>query len=272
MNNRRYRRVAPSACHLLLATCLIAPALPVIAAETAALSERRVYQLPAATLADALNRFAAEAGVELVFDPREVPVQQAPAVEGSYTLQEGFAKVLSGSGLRAVSQPDGSWRLAQDGAAVVLPAVKIVESGVSPTALPEPFAGGQVARGGELGILGNRDMMDTPFTQANYTAELMQNQGARFVADALENDASARTTGAPSSGADWFSIRGFDVGNQDMLFSGLPGIAPSFFNSAMAEGYERIEVLKGPNALLNGVMIGGSVGGAINYEGHSAGR
>jgi iron complex outermembrane receptor protein len=151
-----------------------------------------------------------------------------------------------------------------------LPEVK-VRAAPDPAAPPPPYAGGQVARGGQLGILGNRDLMDTPFNQSNYTAELLQNQHSKFVADALENDPSARVTGFPSTGADWFSIRGFDVGNQDVLFNGLPGIAPSFFNSLMAESFERIEVLKGPNAMLNGLMQGGSVGGSINVVPKRAG-
>jgi iron complex outermembrane recepter protein len=43
---------------------------------------------------------------------------------------------------------------------------------------PAPYAGGQVATGGSLGLLGNRSVMDTPFNQTNYTAELIQNQQA----------------------------------------------------------------------------------------------
>lgn len=183
---------------------------------------------------------------------------------------------MQGTGLEAEADDGGrlTIREAKHGGAAdqQLPEVEVSDSvPVNPNLLPKPYAGGQVARGGQLGILGNRDMMDTPFNQSNYTAELMQNQGARFVADALENDPTARTTGGPSSGADWFSIRGFDVGNQDILFNGMNGIAPSFFNSLMAESFERIEVIKGPNALLNGVTQGGSIGGAINVVPKRAG-
>ena len=38
---------------------------------------------------------------------------------------------------------------------------------------PAPYAGGQVASGGSLGLLGNRGVMDTPFNQTSYTAELI---------------------------------------------------------------------------------------------------
>ena len=49
------------------------------------------------------------------------------------------------------------------------------------------------------------------------------------------------------------------------------GVAPSYFNSVMAEPYERIEIFKGPNALINGLVQGGSIGGAINLVPKRAG-
>ena len=41
--------------------------------------------------------------------------------------------------------------------------------------LPPDYAGGQVARGGRVGLFGNLDLMDTPFNSTNYTAEFMRN-------------------------------------------------------------------------------------------------
>src|SRR5438094_6560295 len=49
--------------------------------------------------------------------------------------------------------------------------------------LPAAYAGGQVARGGRLGLLGNVDIMDAPFSATNYTQALIQEQQARGVAD-----------------------------------------------------------------------------------------
>src|SRR5690606_3919590 len=42
--------------------------------------------------------------------------------------------------------------------------------------LPAAYAGGQVATGGGLGMLGNRSAMDTPFSQTSYTAKTIQDQ------------------------------------------------------------------------------------------------
>ncbi|WP_213289376.1 TonB-dependent siderophore receptor [Bradyrhizobium sp. sGM-13] len=136
-------------------------------------------------------------------------------------------------------------------------------------ALPAPYAGGQVARGGSLGILGNRGVMDTPFNQTSYTAEFIANQQARTIRDVLANDPSVRVVQAAGGGADSLFIRGFYYDSGDFGLNGLYGIAPYY--SIGANFIERVEVLKGPSAVLNGmttggtgVSSGGAVGGSIN--------
>ncbi|MCA1453653.1 TonB-dependent receptor [Bradyrhizobium sp. BRP22] len=134
---------------------------------------------------------------------------------------------------------------------------------------PAPYAGGQVATGGSLGLLGNRSVMDTPFNQTSYTAELIQNQQARTIRDVLANDPSVRVVQAAGGGADSLFIRGFYYDSCDYALNGLYGIAPCY--STGANFIERVEVLKGPSAVLNGMTVGGTgvasggaVGGSVN--------
>jgi iron complex outermembrane recepter protein len=134
---------------------------------------------------------------------------------------------------------------------------------------PAPYAGGQVATGGSLGLLGNRNVMDTPFNQTNYTAQLIQNQQARTIRDVLMNDPSVRVIQPAGGGSDGLFIRGFYYDSGDYGLHGLYGIAPYY--STGANFVERVEVLKGPSALLNGmttggtgVASGGAVGGSVN--------
>ncbi|XSC47777.1 TonB-dependent receptor [Bradyrhizobium sp. RDT10] len=134
---------------------------------------------------------------------------------------------------------------------------------------PAPYAGGQVASGGSLGLLGNRSVMDTPFNQTSYTAELIANQQARTIRDVLANDPSVRVIQAAGGGADSLFIRGFYYDSGDFALNGLAGIAPYY--STGANFIERVEILKGPSAVLNGMTIGGTgatsggaVGGAVN--------
>ncbi|WP_420963893.1 TonB-dependent receptor [Brucella sp. IR073] len=138
--------------------------------------------------------------------------------------------------------------------------------------LPEDYAGGQVARGGRIGMLGNRDFMDTPFSITGYTAETIENQGAQTVADVLANDPSVRNTHASGGMLDSFYIRGFPIneGNfGEIAFDGVYGVAPTY--RLFSDYAERVEVLKGPTALLYGISPNSSVGGTINIVPKRAG-
>lgn len=128
---------------------------------------------------------------------------------------------------------------------------------------PAPaYAGGQIATGGTLGLLGSTNVMNTPFSTVNYTSELIENQQGRTAADTLINDASVRLTTGANGFDDTFSIRGFAVGSGDVGLNGLYGLVSS--NRVPSQLIERIELLKGPGALMNGIAPGGSVGGGIN--------
>lgn len=128
---------------------------------------------------------------------------------------------------------------------------------------PAPaYAGGQLAQGGTLGLLGSTNVMNVPFSTVNYTSQLIENQQARTAADTLINDSSVRLTTGSNGFDDTFQIRGFQVNSSDVGFNGLYGLVSAFH--VPAEIIERIELLKGPGALINGMAPGGSVGGGIN--------
>lgn len=128
--------------------------------------------------------------------------------------------------------------------------------------LAPAYAGGQMAIGGSLGILGSEDVMDTPFSTVNYTSDLLYDQQARSLADVVINDASVRTlTSAGGFGED-FQIRGFAVGSGDVSVNGLYGLVSS--SRVPVQILERVEVLKGPGAFMRGIPPNGSIGGAIN--------
>lgn len=129
--------------------------------------------------------------------------------------------------------------------------------------LPPPYAGGQVATGGQVGLLGNRGVMNTPFNQTSYTAEKAKDQQAKTVRDVLIDDPSVRAYFSDGGlGSDNMRIRGFEAPTSDFAYGGLFGMAPTY--SVMAEMVERVEILKGPNAMLFGMSPGGNIGGTVN--------
>ena len=135
----------------------------------------------------------------------------------------------------------------------------------SASALPETLAGGQVARGARLGMLGNKDVMDTPFSVTSYTAKTLADLQTVTVADALERDPSVRSTGQTGGIVDSFFIRGFPIGEGnlgELAFDGVYGVAPNY--RVFTDYAERVEVLKGPGALMYGISPNSGVGGVIN--------
>lgn len=132
-------------------------------------------------------------------------------------------------------------------------------------ALPSVYSGGQVARGGELGVLGNQDIMDVPFTMSSYTSQLIEDQQAENLGDVLLNDASVRQSFGYGNASQIFVIRGLPLSTDDISYNGLYGVLPRQVISA--DNLERVEVFKGPNAFINGVTPTGSgVGGGINLQ------
>ena len=146
---------------------------------------------------------------------------------------------------------------------------EIVVTG-SQVRLPGAAAGGQVATGGRVGLLGNLDAMDTPFASTSYTEKLVRDQQARSIGDVLQNDPVVRVSKGFGNFQELYVIRGFPVYSDDMTYNGLYGVLPRQF--VAAELVERVEVFHGATAFLNGAAPGGSgVGGAFNLVPKRAG-
>lgn len=146
-------------------------------------------------------------------------------------------------------------------APVVLPTVKVAAQ-QQDKRLSAPYAGGQVAQGGDLGLLGAADVMETPFSTVNYTALEIDESQAYMLTDVLTHDASVRATTSTEGFGDDFQIRGFAVGSGDMSLNGLYGLlSSSHIPMAMAA---RVDLLKGPGTLMRGIPPNGSIGGSAN--------
>ena len=232
----------------------------------------RSISIAAQPLGNALNELARQADLQLGFPAALVAGKTAPAVAGQLTAQQALDRLLAGSGLEGTVRDRAVLvRALPTGAAsgTVLPTVSVVASATLSQTVPTPYAGGQTARGGRIGVLGNRDMLDTPFSTTQYTAQLLEDQQAQTIGDVLVNDPSVRNTYGRSAGREEFNIRGFTLFNYDVSFNGLYGVSPR--NAASLIGVERVEVLRGPSALLNGMAPAGSVGGGINLVPKRAG-
>lgn len=232
---------------------------------------RRAYQVPAASLGAALTRFADQAGVSLSLDPALVQGRQSNGLSGRYSVEEGFLQLLSGSGLQLLPVGEGAFTLVpapQAGGALEIAPTSIV-GGLAAGGEAQPYAGGQVARQGAQGLLGARDFMETPFSITSYTSELVKNQQARTLGELIATDPSVRATNPAGGRFEQFTIRGFSLFNSDVAYNGLYGILPTY--SIDMEMADRVDIIKGPSQLINGISPRGSVGGGINVQPKRAG-
>lgn len=178
---------------------------------------------------------------------------------------------LTSAMIAAAIVPTMAWAQTVQSPVTTLEATTVTGDASIATPSAAPYAGGQVARGGQLGVLGNIDNMDAPFVVTSFTSKLIEDQQARTLGDVVKNDSSIQVGNGFGNSAETFSIRGFALNNDDLSFNGLYGILPR--QVLPTQMIERVEVFKGANAFLNGAAPGGSgLGGSINIQPKRAGE
>lgn len=166
--------------------------------------------------------------------------------------------------LPALAQATATTATTESKDQTALPTVTVNASAdASADGLPAEFAGGQVARGGRVGILGNKDFLETPFNSISYSSQLIKDQQAKGVGDVLLNDPTIRVTRGYGNYQESYMIRGFITNSDDLAYNGLYGLLPRQY--VASEMLERVEVFRGASAFLNGATPGGNaIGGTIN--------
>lgn len=230
--------------------------------------EQRTFSVPAGPLGNALTLFGRQAGLQVSVDPAIMQGITTSGVAGTLSVDVALERLLSGTGLipRIVGNTLTLQKPNASSGALQLDPVQVQGYPVPPQAmidnLPPPYAGGQVGKGSQVGLLGERDVMDTPFNQTSYTAQLIRDQQARSIADVVANDPSVRVPWPAASYTTPLFVRGFLLSAQDFAFNGMFGAAPGL--TVTPEYLERVEVLKGTSAMLNGMAPFGGIGGMVN--------
>ncbi|UYO95025.1 TonB-dependent receptor [Pollutimonas sp. M17] len=256
----RSKRLGFSLNALAISFALILGLLPDAAHAQSTVSAQ--VNIAAQSLNSALLQLGQQTDIQIYYLPETVANLRAPAVSGTLTAEQALARLLRGTNI------DVRWKgntvsLSAPAATTELEPVVVTGS----RDLPPAYAGGQVARAGRLGMLGNKDVMDTPFSQTSYTNKTIQDQQAQTIQDVLSNDPSIVTKQNSASDEDGsINIRGFPTtfASGAGSLNGLTGMAP--LRAPDMDYIERVEVLKGPNALLNGMAASGASGPGGSYN------
>lgn len=99
------------------------------------------------------------------------------------------------------------------------------------------------------------DTMDLPLTASTVPTDWLQRQGARTLTDAL-----SQVPGVTDIGTEWtLSMRGFSA---NVMKNGILDASPLAIQMVPMIGLERVEVIKGPEAIVAGQSAG--YGGVVN--------
>ena len=226
------------------------------ASSQAQAGETRRYDIPAGPLSDTLTRFATEAGIFLAGDTNLAEGKRSPGVQGRYSVRQALDALLAGTGVSA--QFSGSDRVTltkmPEDAPVVALRTLLVMGSESREFQPQET---------KFGVLGERTIMETPFSVSAFSEQLVDDTHARTMTDVLVRDPSVGSEVNGHGYRDAFTIRGFGIDNGSFLYDGVPGLY-NWDGYRSVSNIERVEVLRGMNAFNNGAGVFGGVGGTIN--------
>lgn len=221
-------------------------------------AETQTFSIAPQPLASALDRFSEQTGISFAYTTSQLEDVQSPGVTGALTPGQALAQLLAGTGV--TFQFTGADTVAlergveQAGTPIVLDTIA-----VTGTQLTARVIGDQTS----FSVIGERAIIDTPFSITGFTDELIENTASRSATDVLLRDPSVSQEVNSAGFQDGLSIRGFSVDFGSVLYDGVPGLdrRDGYFNVA---NLQRIEVFRGANAFNSGIGIFGGVGGTIN--------
>jgi iron complex outermembrane receptor protein len=115
--------------------------------------------------------------------------------------------------------------------------------------------GGLVNRRSRTGILGDKTVMEIPYSQTSLSSRALElfDDGSLPMANVLQNNPSIRSSTSSPMYSD-FSMRGVNMNGNHMLLNGVPSLF-SQFTTPPTHIIERIDITSGPNAAVNGVAM-----------------
>lgn len=220
------------------------------------------YNIPAGSLAAALSQFAATSGVMITFSSEDTAGLQSPGLHGDFELEQGFARLLQGSGLRVVQADERRYVLAraQSGSALELGATSV--NAANPDASSEETGSYTIASSRTATKL-PMSLRETPQTVSVMTRQRMQDQQLNTLSDVLEQTPGLSVQNIDSERVNIYS-RGYSIDSYQ--FDGIPTtliVQTSASPQSMIDTsiYDRVEIVRGATGLMTGA---GDPSGSIN--------
>ena len=220
------------------------------------------YDIPAGSLAASLSQFAAASGVMITFSSQDTAGLRSPGLQGDYELEQGFARLLQGSGLRVVQAGEKRYVLARadSSGAMELGATNIDAAGLGAvTEGTGSYTTGSSNSSTKLAL----SLRETPQTVSVMTRQRIEDQQLNTLSDVLKQTPGLNVQNIDSERVNIYS-RGYSIDNYQ--FDGIPTtliVQTSASPQSMIDTsiYDRVEIVRGATGLMTGA---GDPSGSVN--------
>ncbi|MGC3985542.1 MAG: TonB-dependent siderophore receptor [Pseudorhodoferax sp.] len=264
-----FHGVARSALVIALAGAGLAAGIVAPAQAQEAAAPQRDYRIAAGPLDEVLTQFGRSAGILLSFSAADTAGLRSAGLQGRHSVRSGLDALLAGTGMAALAQPNGAYVLRKPAVpASAAPAAtgNTVLREVRVTAQAERSAtteGSQTYQARAVTLAkGEQALKDIPQSISVLTRAQIDDMGLTDLREAANQVTGM--VGAKGVGQGMvLSARGFQI--DAWQYDGVPVPRNMYaLGNWATEGlvfFDRMEVLRGASALLQGT---GSPGGAVN--------
>ncbi|WP_338744861.1 TonB-dependent siderophore receptor [Pseudomonas putida] len=223
------------------------------AGRVSAAEAARSYSIAAGPLGAVLSRFASDTGVVLSFEAELTQGKHSPGLQGTYSVEQGFARLLAGSDLQVMAASNGNYVLlprSKDGA-LELGATSINASGLGATTeATGSYTTGLTSTATKM----NLSIRETPQSISVITRQQMDDQHLASMTDVLN-----QTPGVTMSqdGGERYNIYARGSAINTYQFDGVNttqenqtrNMPSTLLDMAL---YDRVEVVRGATGLMTG--------------------
>ena len=208
--------------------------------------------IPAQSLASALNEFGKQANLQVLYSPDQVQGIKSRTVSGSLEPVKALETLLQGSGISYQLNGDTVILSAPQGKGLELGATTVSGQELGTSLTTEDtgsYTTGATSSSTKLPL----SIRETPQTVTVVTRQNMDDQGAQSIGDVLRN-APGISTQAYDSDRMEYSARGYAITNYQ--YDGVNSMYDGVFDEGATKVdmalYDRVDIVKGATGLLSG--------------------
>lgn len=250
---------------MLLASALTVSAAPHAESNSDNASVKRSYHIDGGPLSQALRQFATSSGLLFSAEATLTDGKTTSGLDGEYTVEEGFKKLLAGSGLTYSFTGEDSVAIkavdSGSNAAATLPAVTVAGKAVYDST--DPYNPDYSLPNASTATKTDTPIMETPFSVQVVPKQVLEDTQSVRSTDALDYVSGMYRASGSGDYLDWSTRRGFSNYPVGDYRDGMPLPLGDFIVGGRdLANTEKVEVLKGPASLLYGMAV---PGGVVNY-------